>query len=137
MIYKEKLAGGGDSKTYTHIIRTVYFQIQRDDYYSYNKNNNAASLIPSTLNNDIVIDITYTNAIYPFSIEMQSLYTDKIYLAEYKSKSCIEIPVDSVNQDKSVYYTTSEYNRQLAEIFKSALSTPQQIWISTTPPPWA
>ena len=136
MLNRNLIMGGG-SKTYTHIIRTVYENVQRDDYYYYNKNNNEASLIPSTLNNDIVINVIYANAIYPFSILMQSLYTDKIYLAEYKSKSCIEIPVDSVYQDKSVNYLTSEYNSQLAEIFISAISTPQQIGLSTTPPPWA
>ena len=133
MIKEKLLVGGGVAKDYTHIIKTAYKNVQRDEYYYYNKDVADSSLTPLTLNGDIIIDISYAVAMYPFSVTMQKLVVDNIYLGEKQTGSLVEIPKYYAGTN-SVIYMTDVFDKHLERIFIFAQSNPQKIWLSTTPP---
>ena len=139
MIYKEKLAGeGGEIKDYTHVLETAYDLIQRDDYYHYTLSPPAGSLTPQTIDNsNTIFAVGYDSGNGAVFVDVVGLKVDAVYFGAKSKNSVVRLPFWGSRPQYNIYQDTSytAANIDMVHVVVDANTTPQEVWISTAPPP--
>ena len=141
MIYKEKLAGGGDSLDYTHIVHVATISAKRSyGYTRYFKDDPAGDITPSNRFKCFVYD-----GVYEF--ELSKLSTGGLIADGLKDLVWEDLLFYLGRQDTNIVYCSRDYSDgdydpetgqvylpiELFDINDVGKDIP--IWLSNTPPP--
>lgn len=136
MIYKEKLAGGGAIEDYTHVLETAYQSDMWIDFYYYSLSEQKGSLTPQTIDSSNTIYALGYNAEYTaLYVDVVGLEVDAVYFGA-KSKNKVDRLPFWESGPKYNIYRLDRADNDLIQVVIDANTTPQEVWISTTPPPW-
>ena len=135
MIYKEKLAGGGDSldsSLYTHIVSVVNYSTLFGNRYGFSSSN--GNIEPKTVTvNSVSLTIgslsSYSSrATTTLSFSSQVTTSGLLYIGRYDQqlKEWVQL-----QENTEGGYTFSKRLFSESDVGKDI-----PIWISTTPPPW-
>ena len=136
MIYKEKLAGGGDSldtSLYTHIVSVVNYSTLFGNRYGFSGSN--GNIEPKTVTvNSVSLTIgslsSYSSrATTTLSFSSQVTTSGSLYIGRYDTKLKTEV---QLRQNTEIY----PFFAEPILFSESDVDKDIPIWLSTTPPPW-
>lgn len=138
MIYKEKLAGGGAIEDYTHVLETAYQSIMISDYYDYCLSPQRGSLTPQTIDSsNTIFAVGYNSEISALFVDVVGLKVDAVYFGAKSKNKVDRLPFWGSSTKYNIYQLDSGHaDTDLIQVVIDANTTPQEVWISTTPPPW-
>ena len=136
---KETLASlnGGAIEDYTHVLETAYQVIQRIDYYDYCLSPQRGSLTPQTIDNSNTIFLVgFDSGINALFVDVVGLKVDAVYFGAKSKNKVDRLPFWGSNSKYNIYQLDSgKADNDLIQVVIDAYTTPQEVWISTTPPP--
>lgn len=134
MIYKEKLAGGGNKLEYTHTFTSTREYVPVDTYMYYLK-----TITPKDVNGYEITGLFLSEPSSTFGIELKdSVKENAVYLGDYQSKEVAKLNYVNTYPDGCQYESTYEQwvnCRNIISLIRRSVNSEQQIYISFTPPP--
>ena len=130
---------GGAIEDYTHVLETSYQETAWwTVYYDYCLSPQRGSLTPQTIDSsNTIFSVGYDSEITALFVDVVGLKVDAVYFGAKSKNKVDRLPFWGSNSKYNIYQLDSgRADNDLIQVVIDAYTTPQEVWISTTPPPW-